>query len=210
MVLPILPLVPGVLRPHYGYVFDQSWIDPYESVLGILWKYAKMNSIAAPQLIQQICFDDSPIDPYLSTGLGDDEFDWIGFAQAVGLPKKTVHAGIAKSKFGRTKSLMLRWCTKCMRRGYHSVLHQYEEVQWCPIHGVQMLSICSACGQASAYRLSAMVLNSAFKCSNCGRPFAEGSTSFLKRPSLDQAARTALTRCAIGLPWYPRKFKPAR
>lgn len=199
-------------RPKYGYVFDQAWIDPYESLVGILWKYALTNSLAAHKLMQQLSDDQVLIDdPYASTGLADHEVDLLRIARLIGIPKKAVQHSITKTGIWRKASTDFRWCPKCMDRGYHSVLHQYVDVQVCPIHGVQVLSRCTACRLASQYRLTAIILDSPFRCSLCGRRYAKwGRSSFLQRRPLDQAARTALTRSALCMPWYPKNFKPSR
>jgi hypothetical protein len=41
MSLPILTLEQNALSPRFGYVFHRRWLQPYESVVGILWKFAR-------------------------------------------------------------------------------------------------------------------------------------------------------------------------
>ena len=38
--LPILTFDKAALRPSLGYVFDARWLDPYESLVSMLWKFA--------------------------------------------------------------------------------------------------------------------------------------------------------------------------
>ena len=64
MTLPIMVFAPNLLRPQLGYIFDVDWVEPYESLVGILWKYVKMNSFATPWLVEQIINSALPVDPY--------------------------------------------------------------------------------------------------------------------------------------------------
>jgi len=45
--LPILTLDERVLSPRFGYVFYAGWLEPYESILGMLWKFVRANRFPA-------------------------------------------------------------------------------------------------------------------------------------------------------------------
>jgi hypothetical protein len=45
MSLPNLTLDHSALSPRLGYVFHWPWLQPYESVVGILWKFARMTEV---------------------------------------------------------------------------------------------------------------------------------------------------------------------
>lgn len=53
--LPILTFDERVLSPRFGYVFHRRWLDPYESVVGMLWKFVRMNRLAGHAVVTQIC-----------------------------------------------------------------------------------------------------------------------------------------------------------
>ena len=42
---PILSLDERVLSPALGYYFKACWLGPHESILSILWKFARANSL---------------------------------------------------------------------------------------------------------------------------------------------------------------------
>jgi hypothetical protein len=43
--LPILVFDERQLTPSFGYVFHRKWVDPGESLVSILWKFARMNAL---------------------------------------------------------------------------------------------------------------------------------------------------------------------
>ena len=46
---PILTFDTVKLAPSWGCVFDPGWLDPYESVVSMLWKFVWMNRLAGLQ-----------------------------------------------------------------------------------------------------------------------------------------------------------------
>ena len=61
-MLPILTFDPTRLTPSMGYVFDPKWLDPYESIVGMLWKFARANGVAGHSVVGQLT--DDPLDVY--------------------------------------------------------------------------------------------------------------------------------------------------
>jgi len=43
-MLPILTFDERKLTPSFGYFFDARWLQSYESIVGVLWKFARMNA----------------------------------------------------------------------------------------------------------------------------------------------------------------------
>ena len=210
MTLPIMVFAPNLLRPQLGYIFDVDWVEPYESLVGILWKYVKMNSFATPWLVEQIINSALPVDPYAAR-LSATDIDCVHAAKLIGIPLKIVQNGVAKSGGMRKRSDVLRWCPQCMAHGYHGIVHQYEDVIQCPVHAERLHSTCARCGHTNAYHLSVVLLESAFKCPTCGNRYAfQDRSNPCFRRRFDQAARIALTRCALGLPLYPKRPKRRR
>ena len=59
---PILTFDVNKLTPSFGYVFDGRWLDPYESVVSILWKFVWMNRLAGHEVVERIARH--TVDPY--------------------------------------------------------------------------------------------------------------------------------------------------
>ena len=62
MALPIMMFDQDTLSPRFGYVFHRRWVQPYESVVGLLWKFARMNLLSGATLVTHLRTE--PLDPY--------------------------------------------------------------------------------------------------------------------------------------------------
>lgn len=59
---PILTFEDHKLSPNMGYVFKRQWLDPCESVVSILWKFARMNRLPGHMVVAHVA--KRQIDPY--------------------------------------------------------------------------------------------------------------------------------------------------
>ena len=193
---PILTFDEARLSPSLGYVFDPQWLDPYESVVSMLWKHAWMNRLAGHVVVGHIA--KRPVDPYEGIAATPAELDIRHIARALGVPLKTVRTALQRPGWRRGWCPHLRFCPRCMSRGYHSVVHQFGCEPQCPIHGCWLDTECRGCGATSAYRIDARLLGAPFRCAQCRLPYARTSTNFARRPPLPKRARTAITRTFLG------------
>ena len=58
---PILTLDERRLTPALGFIFDARWLLPGESIVSILWKFARANGLPGHALVRLMGVD---IDPY--------------------------------------------------------------------------------------------------------------------------------------------------
>ena len=191
MSMPILILDQHALNPRFGYVFNRRWLQPYESVVCMLWKFARMNRLEGHFLIEQLLAN--PVDPYL--GLRPMEIDVPIVARLLGATRRSVREGIDAAAFDASQ--FLRSCSRCMSLGYHGVVHQRERHEQCPIHLLPLLAACRHCGEASAYRLDAQLLEAPFRCRHCRRTYGSNSPP-LRCKELSRERRVAVTRAVIG------------
>ena len=96
MALPILMFDQDALSPRFGYVFHRRWVQPYESVVGILWKFARMNLLSGATLVTHLRAE--PLDPY--EGVGPAEVDLKAVARMLGVTQRSVRAGMDTGAFG--------------------------------------------------------------------------------------------------------------
>jgi hypothetical protein len=192
MALPILMFDQEALSPRFGYVFQRRWVQPYESLVGILWKFARMNLLSGATLVTHLRTE--PLDPY--KGVGPAEVDLKAVARMLGVTQRSVRVGMATGALEPGR--WLRYCPRCMSLGYHGVIHQRERHARCPIHHLPLLTACGHCGRKSAYWLDAQLLDAPFRCRHCRRYY--GSKSGPPRPftSLSRERRIAVTRAALG------------
>lgn len=63
----------------------------------------------------------------------------------------------------------LRWCPRCIDRGFHSPVHQLSFLSGCLIHGHRLVKQCPTCGRVLSYLNRALPMISRYHCV-CGRP----------------------------------------
>ena len=81
MSLPILTIDERVLSPRFGYVFQRRWLDPYESIDSMLWKFARQNRLPGHALVLQL--SRQPVDPY--AGIDPRDVDVRSVARLLGV-----------------------------------------------------------------------------------------------------------------------------
>jgi hypothetical protein len=189
---PIMLVDTHALTPALGYVFNQAWLDPQESCVSILWKFARMNLIAGHLIAGQL--SRTVVDPYEGLNPSSSEVDIRRVHQMLGLPSKLIRNALLPEALGCP---YFRYCPRCMRRGYHSVVHQIALVTHCPIHGNTLQTACTYCGTVMPYRLNAILLDAPFRCGYCRRYYGTCQPHFLERTPLSLKARVAITRMRL-------------
>ena len=192
MELPILIFDERVLSPRFGYVFQRRWLQPYESVVGMLWKFARMNGLPGHSLVPHLCR--RPVDPY--EGIDPADVDVRLLAQLLAIAQKSVRAGIGRAS--ADASPHLRYCPRCIDVGFHGRPHQQLRHARCPIHGWPLQTRCCRCGRESVYRLDAQMLDAPFRCRHCRRHYTpSGSAPAMRHFALPTKERAAITRAAL-------------
>jgi hypothetical protein len=131
--LPILTFDEATLSPSLGYVFDRRCVEPFESVVSILWKFSRMNGLPGHVLVRHL--SSAPLDPYDGIGVSTADVDVRLVARMLGVPMKTVRAGLSSPCTRRKLDTRLRHCPRCMSLGYHGMVHQFLGAMQCPAHG---------------------------------------------------------------------------
>ena len=192
VTLPILTFDERVLSPRFGYVFQRRWLQPYESVVGMLWKFARMNGLPGHTVAAQLSPKDA--DPYEGFELA--EVDVPRVARLLGVTQRSVRAGIGRAQVDCSPHL--RFCPKCIGLGYHGRAQQLLRHARCPIHGKPLQAACRRCERPSPYRLDAQLLDAPFKCRHCRAPYALQSTPAIPaRWALATPERAAITRASM-------------
>ena len=111
--LPILTFDPGSLTPSLGYLFDKRWIDPFESVVSILWKFTRVNGIAGYALAGRLCAKDA-IDPYAGLAPFADTVDLRWLHHEFRIPRRIVHEALLSSSRQRALHPHLQFCARCL------------------------------------------------------------------------------------------------
>jgi hypothetical protein len=183
----------NIVTSQLGYVFQRRWLQPYESIVGLLWKFARLNRLPGHAVAAHLCA--RTIDPY--EGIEPFDIDVRLVAQMLDIAHKSVSAGIGKT-FDST-SPHLRYCPRCLNQGYHAHAHQLLRIRLCPIHEKPLLTLCRHCGRTSAYRLDAQLLDAPFRCRHCrGYHTRSGTAPPPHHFALEPKERTAIIRAILG------------
>jgi TniQ len=193
--LPILVFDERRLTPSFGYVFNPKWVEPHESIVSILWKFARMNRLAGHVVAAQLA--NKTIDPYDGIDPRRDTVDIRRLRQSLGLRLKTLRASLIPRALQRCSSRYFRYCPKCLKRGYHGVLHQLEPLQHCPLHGCWLETECGHCHQPSLYRLNARLLDAPFRCASCRQYYVGCPPQFDRRRAIPSKTLVALQRARM-------------
>ena len=197
--LPILTFDERKLTPAYGYVFNPKWLDPHESIVSILWKFAHMNALPGHVLAAQAAKES--LDPYEGVEATRAAVDIRRLRDALGLPLKLLRSALVPDSLSSVASRYFRHCPRCMTRGYHAAVHQLEILQLCPIHGHWLRVECRYCGYSAPYRLHARLLDAPFRCANCRFSYASSGPYFLRRRALSKTAQVTMTRLRLRYHW---------
>ena len=193
MVLPILTFDEHALSPRFGYVFEPAWLEPHESILGMLWKFMRANRPAAAAVVSQI--GARPTDGYAGLKPSPPHVDALAVATLLGARPAVIRSAMS----GQQQDADLVWCPSCLGVGYHSIVHQRCGQQRCPIHGGLLRRHCPNCGHTSAYWLDAQLLDAAFRCRHCRALLCAGAcVRWPGKWRLRSKQRTAITRARWG------------
>ena len=198
--LPIMLFDERKLTPSFGYVFNPKWLDPHESIVSILWKLMRMNRLSGHMVTTQLA-KTKVIDPYHGIAASRSELDIRKLHQALGVSLKILRGSLPDAVRSRS-SPYLRYCRKCMLRGYHGVIHQLESVTTCPVHGTMLEVECIRCGACTPYRLNAYLLDAYYRCAQCRKLYASSLPDIAYKPALNKKARIAITRSRLNHCWY--------
>ena len=193
---PILTFDEWTLTPSLGYAFDPACLGPYESLVSMLWKFAWANRLPGHTVVSHTA--KSTIDPYDGITVTLEDINTIRIASTLHITLKSLRLSTHRADSGRLWCHDLRFCSRCMARGYHSVVHQFEGLQRCPIHKTVLETRCRSCGKATRYHLNAKLIDAPFGCAQCGSRHSHGPTCICKRSPLLQQDRTAITRTFLG------------
>ena len=193
-MLPILTFDEGRLSPSHGYLFNRRWLCPYETILGIAWKLARMNALPGHIVAKQLAL--RSIDPYDGIPPTDNDVAVSLLARTFAIPRKALRDGLQLADGEQRMHDRLRFCTPCMGLGYHGVMHQRAGASRCPCHGAALEEHCRGCGASMEYRLNAKLLGSPFRCANCRRPYAGWGARMAPQPAPPDLRRAITrTRC---------------
>jgi hypothetical protein len=166
---PVLTFEEAALSPALGYVFDPRWVEPCESIVSLLWKFARANGVPGHLVAANLA---PRIDPYEGVEPVSGQLDIQRLRRIVPIAPKALRTSLFPAELMPAASKTFRYCSVCLRSGYHSVLFQLTRITYCPAHQRPLQSACRHCHYTQPLRLNARLLDRPFRCAQCGAPYA--------------------------------------
>jgi hypothetical protein len=196
-MLPILVFDRQAIQPQLGYCFDHRWIDPGESLVTILWKFARANAIAGHTLAEKVSASD--IDPYEGILPLREVVDWQWLHREHRIPRMVLRESLVGESRRHALHAELRYCRYCLNRGYLATIFMLAGVRRCPIHDETLAEACRFCGFRIPLRLNALLLDGPFVCPVCRGRLAGQIPTLSRHKPMAMAARIRITRRRVGL-----------
>ncbi|WP_241975095.1 hypothetical protein [Paraburkholderia sp. BL17N1] len=189
---PILTLDERQLTPALGFIFDVRWLLPGESIVSILWKFARANGLAGHTLVQLMGAD---VDPYEGVEPMRDVIDVKRLRRMLCLPVKVLRASLLDAGQRGRHHPTFRYCRQCTARGHHSVTYQMFSENRCPAHDRMLETQCRHCGRETPYILNAILVGSPYRCAWCGTLYGTRFPPVLSTgPTMRKEDRIAIAR----------------
>jgi hypothetical protein len=126
-----------------------------------------------------------------------EEIDIGRLRHGLGVSRKVLHQSVIVARRRGALCASFRYCRQCLGRGYHSLVHQFERVSHCPIHGQPLERRCRWCGCRAAYRLHARLLETPYRCAQCRAFYGTQWPGLPQRSRMPMKELIPLTRAWI-------------
>jgi hypothetical protein len=123
----------------------------------------------------------SVVDPYEGILPVREDVQWRWPHCDYRIPRRALHNSMVASSRGYALHPYVRYCGRCLSRGYQATLHQLVGIATCPIHEEPLVSACRVYRYEIPLRLNALLLDSPFSCPNCRSPLAANRPSMARR-----------------------------
>jgi hypothetical protein len=189
---PILTLDDRRQSTGLGYIFDIRSLLPGESIVSILWKFARANGVPAHTLIQLMKVG---IDPYQGVEPMRDVLNLWHLRRRLRIPGKVLRGSLLDGAQRGRHHPAFRYCRQCISLGHHSVTYQMFNENRCPAHHRMLETRCRHCGGETPYVLNASLIGSPYRCARCGALYGTRYPPYLsKTPAMRKEDRLAISR----------------
>lgn len=179
------------------FTWNTDWISPYESMWSIFEKFKYANCATEKDIFHYIGTNDVKSRKYSTWGrvhrdlLTLSSFKDDAITTIFGMPLKQINDQNVQKIFKIIPQRLhnretycrdqLYFCPICIKRGFHSLFHQFKLLHVCPYHLIPLLNSCPKCSQIQPFELTNKHSKGPFQC-DCGYSFMdlESSDSFIR------------------------------
>jgi hypothetical protein len=153
-----------VNSPRKIWTWNLDWVLPFASNWSIVNMFCALNCISPVDIVNRFCdvSEDITEKPnssrfskynYNSSSLFSTSAyrDLVGEAIFITSNLSSILPPTHITKF--TSFEFLRFCPQCLNLGYHSSLYQLLFIHKCPIHGIELQTVCTSCNQPIKYEI---------------------------------------------------------
>ena len=192
----------GARRSHFphNFVWQPSWIAPYESLYSVLQKFAWANATSDSGINRLLFGVSKRID---ITAWGHPRSlvlsRWMPSPSIVLPPGYPLSEGTLSHFSGKWDHYLasdtnVRFCRSCLQDGYHSPFFQIQGILRCPVHKELLISQCPSCGATTPpFALCHCTFATPFHCGSCGYPLASEFSP--KRFAIPEGRRNVIRTC---------------
>ncbi len=154
-------------------------IRPYESLWAIFNRFWLLNRPSLSNFAKDFLVDGYNIGfsvPSLIYGVRLRSRDHVQLLRKESLTE-ILNVPLEELRFATAESLRnsvlehveptLRYCPRCLARGYHSVVFQLISLRTCPMHGLPLQNRCQTCKAPISADLTSKAVRNPFRCLNC-------------------------------------------
>lgn len=168
--------------PMPSYCWREAWVSRYESAYSLLSKFALLNALTATDLARLLVIKGKGLrtqmqrtpDLALHDAAG---FDLSTLTILLHLPEQGAEEAFLLPALDPRDYVIhpnLRFCPRCLARGFHAAMFQLDIVTRCPIHGCTLTERCPHCKGLIPYRLQHGTFVKPYACVKCQAPLATG------------------------------------
>jgi hypothetical protein len=167
------------LTNPYSLCWRGDLVKRYESLWSILHKFALLNAVKATdvrKIFLREASRNSSYNPWIWRNRDDLRYlgalDPVKMGTALNLTENFINESLVsnfvkQNEVNRLSCETLRYCSRCLRSGFHSPIYQLLFFDRCPIHKEKLITACQNCGSEISYRLNIDSFKKPYGCPKC-------------------------------------------
>ncbi|MBY6035773.1 hypothetical protein KUV80_03880 [Fictibacillus nanhaiensis] len=158
------------------FTWQSNWISQLESPWSIFEKFRYLNSITNREFFNNFCLKELKRPAGFIANKHKDLITLSAFDKTKLLSAFNIDLikfnnenlerllDVQNKYIGSYLDQKLHYCPICIKNGFHSLLHQYKELEYCPYHDVRLQNACENCERHLPYQIDEKYNREPFKC----------------------------------------------
>jgi hypothetical protein len=181
-------------------VWREQWVSPFESMWSIFEKFKFVNCASVRDIFELFGTDETKRIKsriygsvhrrctYLS-GLDNDSVTSVFLQPLIKINNQNVKKLVGQLPYEETHYSYIRdelyFCPLCIKKGFHSLFHQFCLMHECPYHKIPLQTGCPSCKVTIPFELTDSYTSEPFRC-KCGYSFLDPTIQDILVPNWEQ------------------------